>query len=66
MAKRTGIPSLLDVSKESCRLLSKYGPVITVLYSSNAALLAALAAAQAACAELAKQTALVREVEQYD
>lgn len=57
MTRRTGLPSLRDVAKEMCRLLTKFTPVIAAAYPENAALLAALAAANAACA------ALVEEVE---
>lgn len=61
MAKRTGIPSISDAAHELCRLLAKYTAVITILYPDNAPLLAALAAAQAACAVLEAQAELVRE-----
>lgn len=62
MAKRTGIPSLLQAAKVLCRLLADFTPIITKLYPNNAALLAALAAANTACAALAAQLELVREL----
>lgn len=61
MAKRTGVPSLLIVAKEMCRLITKFAPIITAAYPSNAALQAALAAALAACAALGDQLMAVRE-----
>jgi len=60
-ARRTGVPSIMLIAREMCRLLAKFSPVITTLYPTNAALLAALAAAQAACAQLDAQLALVRD-----
>jgi len=61
VASRTYVPSLLLVSIKLCRLISRATPIITVLYPNNSALLAALAAANAACSELSAQLALVRE-----
>ena len=61
MAKRTGVPSLLQVAIRMCDLLNKFSPIITVLYPTNVALLAALAAAEAACHALRDELAAVRE-----
>lgn len=61
MAARTGIPSLQDASHELCRLLSKYSAIISFLYPDNSALLAALAAASAACAVLEAEVTAVRD-----
>lgn len=61
MARRTGVPSLLQVAKRMCDLLNKFSPVISTLYPSNAALLAALSAAEAACHVLRDELAAVRE-----
>jgi hypothetical protein len=61
MARRTGVPALLHIAKEMCRLITKFTPVITQLYPTNTALLAALAAANTACAALEAQLAAVRE-----
>jgi hypothetical protein len=61
MAKRTGIPTLLWVAKRLCQLVADYGSVITALYPSNAALIAALAAANAACSTLAAELEMVRD-----
>jgi len=62
MAKRTGIPTMIQVASRLCALTVKFTPVITALYPTNTALLAALAAANAACAELVAQASLVREL----
>jgi hypothetical protein len=64
MARRTGIPSIHEAARELCRLVNKFRPLLTILYAENAALLAALAAAQAACAELVVEANAVRDVEQ--
>lgn len=61
MAARNGVPTMIKVAQNLCRLIVKFSPVITVQYPTNAALLAALAAANAACAALEAQLALVRE-----
>lgn len=61
MASRTGIPSLMVVARRLCLLIVKFTPIITHLYPSNTALLAALAAANAACSALHEELALVRE-----
>jgi len=61
MTSRTGVPTLLKVAQRLCQLVNDYGPVIAVRYPTNAALLAALAAASAACAVLRDELAQVRE-----
>lgn len=61
MAKRTGVPSLIDVAHELCRLLAKFSALITKLYEGNDALIAALTAAQIACAALEAELLLVRD-----
>lgn len=61
MAARNGIPSILQIAQRLCQLVVKFTPIITAQYPSNAALQAALAAANVACAELAAQAALVRQ-----
>lgn len=60
-SRRTGIPSLIDIASELCRLISKFGPLIGALYPTNAALQAALAAAGAACQTLETELRQVRE-----
>jgi hypothetical protein len=55
MAQRSGLPSLEIVAREMCRLITKYSPVIRLLYPGNAALMAALAAAEAACTALEEE-----------
>lgn len=59
--RRTGVPSLIDIAGELCRLIAKFGPTIGALYPENAALQAALAAAAAACLALETQLEQVRE-----
>jgi hypothetical protein len=61
MARRTYVPSLLLLAVALCRMIARATPVITLLYPTNSALLASLAAANAACGELSAQLALVRE-----
>lgn len=61
MARRTGIPTLLGLAIKMCNFLSRYTVVITALYPTNTALLAALAAANAACGTLATELEAVRE-----
>ena len=61
MARRTGIPTILEVAQALCRLVTKFTPIIAQLYPTNTALLAALEAANAACGVLVQQLALVRE-----
>jgi hypothetical protein len=59
--QRNGVPSMLKIATKLCQLIVKFTPVLTLQYPTNAALLAALAAANAACSELNAQLALVRE-----
>lgn len=61
MAKKTYVPTLLNLSVKLCRYIARATPVITQLYGSNATLMAALAAANAACNDLAQELAAVRE-----
>ena len=61
MAQKTGVPSLMAVAREMCRLIVNFTPVIERLYGDNAALMAALAAANAACSALHAELAAVRE-----
>jgi len=61
MAQKTYVPTLLRLSLRLCKYVVRATPVITRLYGTNAPLMAALAAANAACAELAQELAQVRE-----
>lgn len=61
MARRTGVPSILQVATRLCDLMNRYAPLIVSLYPSNTALQAALAAAQAACSTLSVELEQVRE-----
>lgn len=61
MTRRTGVPSLMQIARRMCDLITKFTPIITQLYPTNAALLAALAAANTACAALHAELSEVRE-----
>jgi len=61
MTQRTGVPSLMEIAKRMCLLITKFTPTIERLYGSNAELMAALAAANTACAALHAALAEVRE-----
>jgi len=61
MAKRTGVPSLMEVARRLCLLIVKFTPVITATYPTNTTLHAALAAANAACNALHEELSTVRE-----
>jgi hypothetical protein len=52
---------MLKVAQYLCKLITTYTPVITQLYPNNEDLLAALAAANTACAALSASLAPVRE-----
>ena len=62
MARRTGVPTILQVAQNMCRLIVKFTPIIQQLYPANATLLAALATANSACAALVPELAAVREL----
>jgi len=61
MAQRTGVPSLMQVARKLCLLITKFTPVIIHLYPSNTALQNALTAANAACSALHEELAAVRD-----
>lgn len=61
MARRTGVPAIMTVARELCRLIVKFTPVIAQLYPTNAALQAALVAANEACGLLHHELAKVRD-----
>lgn len=61
MAQRNGVPTMIKVATRLCQLVVKFTPVITSQFPTNTELLAALAAANTACAALAAQLELVRE-----
>lgn len=63
MTRVTYIPSVQSAAENMCKLLARATPVIARLYPTNAALQAALAAANAACEELAIQAAQERDYE---
>lgn len=61
MTARTGVPSLILVAREVCRLLVKYAPRIKELYPANTTLHDALDAALIACQALEAALIVVRE-----
>jgi hypothetical protein len=61
VARKTGVPTLLWIAEQLCKYLAKYSASIQILYPDNPALIAALVAATAACAELKLELAKVRE-----
>jgi len=61
MARRTGVPALMQVARRMCDLITRFTPIIVQVYPQNSALNAALAAANAACAVLHQELAEVRE-----
>lgn len=65
MAQRTGIPTLILVAHQMCKYIVKFTPIITTLYPENEVVLAALAAANTACAALGAALQPLRSVETY-
>lgn len=61
MAQKTGVPTLLKAANRLCVYITQFTPIITRLYPNNAELLAALAAANTACAALSAALSAVRE-----
>jgi len=61
MARRIGVPTLMRVAHQMCKYIVAFTPAIQRAYPSNSALLAALAAANAACGVLASELQEVRE-----
>lgn len=61
MASRNGIPTILKTAQRLCQLIVKFTPIIATAFPSNAALQAALASANAACAVLVQEAGSVRE-----
>jgi hypothetical protein len=60
MTSRTGIPSLMEVARRMCGLITAFTPIIIKLYPSNTALQTALSAANTACQLLHEELAKVR------
>lgn len=61
MTQRTYVPTMLQLAHTMCKYIARATPVITRLYPSNAALLAALAAANEACTVLGAELESVRD-----
>lgn len=55
MTSRIGFYSIRKTAREMCRLVTKFTPVIRLLFPESPALLAALDAANAACAVLVQE-----------
>jgi len=55
MAQRIGLATIRALAFKMCRMISTFGPIIERTYPDNAALMAALAASQAACHVLVSQ-----------
>lgn len=58
MARKIGFYSIKKAAQEICKYVPLFTPIIQRLYPNNATLLAALATANAACAELVKEITL--------
>lgn len=61
MARRTGIVVIQAIAKRMCQLVATWGATIQTAFPENTALLAALAAANAACALLVSEIEYVRD-----
>ena len=61
MAKRTGVPTLLQVADKLCRLIARFSPIIQREYPASTAVHGALAAALIACSALAVALSEIRE-----
>jgi len=62
VTSRTGVPTLIYIAQQLCKYVVKFTPAIERLYPANAALLAALEAANSACGVLSTELRKVREV----
>lgn len=61
MATKTGVPSLIQVARRMCKLITAFSPIIRRVYPDNEALLLALDAAMTACSVLDAELEAVRE-----
>jgi hypothetical protein len=61
MAAKTGIPTLIDVAVRMCNLIQRFDGVIVAVSGGNPAVIAALAAAMAACDTLRAELVQLRE-----
>lgn len=61
MARKTYVPSLMYAANKLCNLIARATPLITRLYGTNANLMAALQAANTACAALHTELEAVRD-----
>jgi hypothetical protein len=64
MARRTGIPSIIELAKRMCDLIIRFQGVIRLITNNDPIVEAALQAALAACDALANSLGEYREVEQ--
>lgn len=63
MTRRTGVPSLIKAAERLCYLILIFSPVIRAVFPDETELLAALAAANAACEALHIELEKVHDVE---
>lgn len=61
MARRIGFYTIRKLATQLCKYITRYTPIIAQLYDGSPALLAALAAANAACGVLVENIDLVQE-----
>lgn len=61
MARRTGVPTLMDIAQKMCKFLVAFGPIIRRVYPDSTALHLAMDTAMAACGVLEQELAKVRE-----
>lgn len=62
MAQRTGVPTLISVAEAMCKYIVRFTPLIEKAFPGNAALAAALIAANSACTVLGEELRAVREL----
>lgn len=62
MTQRTGVFSLLQVSKRMCKLILAFAPIIRRVYPENTALQLALEAAMASCEVLEQELSEVYNI----
>lgn len=59
--RRDGLYSLVKTAHTLCTFITFFTPIISRLYGANLPLMAALAAANSACEELARQASAQKE-----
>ena len=61
MARRTGVPTLMDIASRMCKLIVAFAPIIRRVYPDSTALHLALDSALVACQALHEELETVRE-----